>query len=150
MKRNFDTILLDLEGKPLKDGHPKFKRDKAGNPVYDEATSEPVVLTPAKEATLKTVAFVSMRASLPGDDTMSGDDKLKLYALAAKIVPGGVVDITADEVALLTGRIARTYDFVTYGRAKEILDADMPETDVRIPAPGAGSVPEAAPALGLG
>lgn len=134
MKRNFDTVLMGLDGQPLKDGQPKYRRDKTGAPVYDEATSEPIIITPAKDATLKSVSFVAMRSTLRGDDNMSGDDKLKLYALGHKLVNGGIVDVTAEEVALLCDRIARTYDFVTYGRAKELLDADLDEQKA---APGA-------------
>lgn len=127
MKRNFNATILDLDGKPMKDGPGKLKRRADGSIVFDEATSEPIVLEPAKDATLKSVAFGAMRAQTPGDDAMSGADKLAQYVLADKIARSedGIVDLSTEDITRLCERIGKVYDFVTYGRARDLLNQDQ-------------------------
>lgn len=126
MKRNIDIILLDYDNKPIKDGAPKYKRNEAGEPVYDTVTGDPVILE-HRDLTLKAVCFNALRAQIPGDESMTGEDKVKFYALGHKLSAGGVVDLTTDELALLKNRIGRAYDFITFGRSSEVLDTDYVE-----------------------
>lgn len=98
MKRNFNAIILNLEGQPF-DGSP----------------------------TLKTIAFMAISAQALGDDRMTGDEKLKLYAVGTKVAAGGVVDLKAEEIAVLKDRIGKTMFPVIVGRAFDLLDADFTE-----------------------
>ncbi len=98
MKRDLDLPMIDLQGNPFADG-----------------------------ATLKTVAFVSITATLPSDDRMPVDQKLRLYRLAAKIAPGGVIELTVEELALLKDRIGSALTLMAVGKAFELLEQDYQE-----------------------
>lgn len=126
MKRNFDIVITDFDGAPIKDGPDRVKRLADGSIVYDEKTSLPVITEKAPPITLKSLSFMAMRATLERDDQMKADDKLKMYALGHKISKGGIVEITVEELATLRERIGRTFDYITVGSAIAILDADLP------------------------
>lgn len=101
MKRNFDAPILNLEGKPF-DGNP----------------------------TLKTICFMAINAQAMGDERMTGDEKLKLFAVVSKVTSGGIVDLKAEDIAVLKERIGKTMFPVIVGRAFELLDADPSEPEL--------------------
>jgi hypothetical protein len=98
MKRNFDAPMTDL----------------LGNPYADSAT-------------LKTVCLLAFQSPAKGDDSLSGQEKLAQYVLASKVVKGGVVDITAEDITLLKDRLAKTIQTLAYGKAVELLESDYIE-----------------------
>jgi hypothetical protein len=96
MKRNLDLPILQLDGTPFVD-----------NP------------------TLKVIIYTAFTTPLQTDNNMPDDDKLKNYSLVAKTHKGGVVDLTADEIASIKSRICKVWNHVVIiGRAHEILEAD--------------------------
>lgn len=96
MKRNLDTLILNIDGQPFEDS-----------------------------ATLKTVCFLAATATLPTDQNAPIANKLALYALAQKLHIGGEVDLTAEEIALLKERIGKAFaSVVVIGRAFELLEKD--------------------------
>lgn len=97
MKRNLDTPILKLDGAEYAD-----------------------------KPTLKLICFTAIAEPLPGDEKLTPVDKLKLYALAQKLHAGGVVDLSAEEIAQLKDRIGRGYSALVVGRAFELLEQDMP------------------------
>ena len=97
MKRNLDLPILQLDGKPFED-----------------------------KATLKTVAFLAVTATLQSDQSMQVNEKMRLYALAQKVHAGGVVDLEAEDVALLKDRIGKAFSHVVViGRAFELLENEV-------------------------
>lgn len=95
MKRNFDIPMTDIEGKPFADG-----------------------------ATLKNITLLALGALARGDETQTGADKLRIYSVATKVVGGGVVDLTIEELALIKERIGKAMNAFTVGRAFELLEQD--------------------------
>ena len=125
MKRDLTLCPLDLEGKPMKDGDPKYKRRADGGLVFDEATSQPVVLEPAKDATFRTVLMTLLSSAMKEDQDENGEKKLAKFRLADKIVKAeDVVDFTSDEVGLISARAEKLLPWLTYARVKEWLDTD--------------------------
>jgi hypothetical protein len=126
MKRDFTAVLTNLEGEPFKDGQPKYKVDDAGKLVF--ANSEPIVLEPAKDLTLRAVCVGAIGTTQEGDDKMSGEDKVKLYQLADRIVKackaGEPAEVSPEEITKLKARIARQYTVFAVGAAFALLDAD--------------------------
>jgi hypothetical protein len=98
MKRNLDQVMLDLDGKSLGD-----------------------------KATLKTVCFSAMVAPLEGDQAMTVEVKMKQYALLQAINKGGVVELTAEDIALLKARAAKCLMLVAFGRLCEMLEQEYHE-----------------------
>jgi hypothetical protein len=97
MKRNFDAPMVDPQGNPYAD-----------------------------DATLKTIAFMSLQAAgnLPGDERMTVNEKLAIYRLTNLIVQGGMVDLTSEDLSLLKDRIGKAMNPMAVGRAFEMLDED--------------------------
>lgn len=94
MKRNFDTLILNIEGVPFEDN-----------------------------ASLKTVSFLALTAVIPADEDSLVDAKLRLYGLIQKIYTGGVIDVSAEDIALLKTRIGAVFtNVIVVGRAFDLLE----------------------------
>jgi len=76
MKLNFDAEILDLVGKPLQNGEDG-------------------------SMTLNSIACAALINVLQEDQSMSADDKVKMFRLAQVASKGGVQDVKAEDVALL-------------------------------------------------
>lgn len=98
MKKDLNTVLLNAYGKPF----------------------EPSM-------TLDAVCFQALNAMLPDDEKLNPDDKLKIYRVGKKIAAGGIVDFSAEELALIKGRVGKMYGAMSVGAIYEILDADYVE-----------------------
>lgn len=116
MKRNFDAILKTLDGEDFK--------VENGAPL-----------------TLKKVCIGALGGALPGDDQMDGERKFGLYKLADRINKGGLVDVTAEEIAALKARIARSYTVFAIGAAYTLLET---EPAAEVPAKAAEPLADAA------
>ena len=95
MKRDKDVTMLDLEGKPFDD-----------------------------KATVKTIAFVALSAQLKGDTELSTEKRLQQFQLLQKVSKGGVVDLTAEEIAMLKDRATKCVSLIALGRFVEALEKD--------------------------
>lgn len=104
MIRNFESPMLDLEGQPYSDA-----------------------------ATLKSVVFGAIRAQVPGDDQLSIENKMRLYVLAGKVAKGGVVEVSAEDLALMKDRVGKAYPPLVMGEAFRLLEEDFvkPEAAAR-------------------
>lgn len=143
MKRNLNVTLCDLEGKPLVAVPPKYKVFADGKPVFDEATSEPIILEPARDLTMRRVVMDALGANLPEDASMGGEEKLKLYKLGARVVKacdaGEPLELDSGELELLKRRIEKAWPQINvYGAASAVLDTDY----VPPPAPAASLLEE--------
>lgn len=109
MNRNFNAPMLDLEGNPYADA-----------------------------ATLKSVAFAAVQAQLEGDERLDVDSKMRIYTLAGKIVRGGIVEVSAEDLTLMKARIAKAYPPLVMGEAFRLLEEDFvapPEDEKAIAIP---------------
>ena len=140
MKRNFDAVMTQLDGKPIKDGNPqlKYMTNSDGDVLIDAtgrhvlalkgAAGEPIILKDAPDCTLKTLSLGVLSPRMDGDKDLSGDKVMAMYRLADRISKGGAVEVTIDEVALLKDRIMKGYsNFILIGRAVDALSADYIE-----------------------
>lgn len=104
---NFDTVLTDLTGEPLKH-------------VDQGADGKPVI-------TNLTLALVSQMALLqPHQDETNRPqtDKLRQFVLATKVAHGGIVGLTVEERVLIKERIGKACTALVMGRAFEIIDPE--------------------------
>lgn len=71
---------------------------------------------------LVTTVFTAITTALRGDETLTPADKLQQYALAVRIHNGGVVELKAEDVAIIKDRAGKLYFTVVYGRLVELLE----------------------------
>lgn len=103
MKRNFNAIITNLDGEPLKDSNDA-------------------------DLTLKRVCMDAIGAHMDGDAQMSGDDKFKLYELASRIAKGfkagEPVEISDTEMTTIKNRVAKVWGVFVVGPVFSLLAAD--------------------------
>lgn len=118
MKRNLQTALHFLDGKPLVEAT-KTGTDEAGKDIIEQ-----------RPITLAGIAVNALLAQHEDERALPGADKVKRYKLAQKIHDAaGEMDVTAEDVALLKTLIGKTYPPLLVGLAWQILEAD-PATEV--------------------
>ena len=100
MKIDFDTILRDLRGEPIKDGTGDF--------------------------TLGMASCTALLSSYQDEQGLDPKDKVRRYKLATKVSDGGEVDLSVEEISDLKKLIGKAFPPLIVGRAYEILD---PEPD---------------------
>lgn len=115
MKRDFNTIVRDLDGEAFKD-------EKQA------------------ELTMRRVALDSLGGTLPDDDKKTGEEKYKIYQLADRIAKSTkekvMCEITAEEVTLLKERISKSWATFVMGAVFAFLEAD-PEATTTTESPAA-------------
>lgn len=99
MKINTNQVLKSLSGEPLKD------RNDKGEMV---------------DATLKIAIVNALLAST--QDKESGTNKIKKYELAKKIFQNDEIDLVAEDIALIKGRVGEVYPPLLVGQINEILE----------------------------
>jgi hypothetical protein len=105
MKRNFDTIVLDMAGVPFNDG--------------DKSTPELKI-----PLSMKSVAIAVLMGMHEADKNIGGEEKLKRYLLATKINAGGEIELTAEEVTELKRLVGRGWPTPIVGPAYEFFEKD--------------------------
>ncbi len=99
MKINFDTILMTLDGKSIKE-----------SPNED-----------SDDLTLATASVVALFNTGPD---VKGPEKLNRFVLAQRIKQNPIVDLSAEDITIIRKEIGVTYGPLVYGRASEILDLE--------------------------
>lgn len=103
MKRNFNSVLNNLDGEPFKD-------EKGA------------------ELTLRRVSLDALGATMEGDQHLSGEDKVKLYHLGTRIAEGfkknEPVELDDKDITTLKTRIGKAWGVFVVGPAFDILNAD--------------------------
>jgi hypothetical protein len=94
---DFTTVLVDLGGKPL---------------VIEQGTP-PMTLGDAVSAAL-VMPFK--------DESPSGQEKVKRWALALRVHAAKDIELTADDVTLIKNLVAKAYGPLIVGQVWEILD----------------------------
>lgn len=96
---DFTTPLAQLDGKPFMgpDGKPT-------------------------ETTLGSVAEVALLGSYADEQNLTGEEKVKRFALANKVHGNRAAVLTTEEVALIKRLIAKTYNPLVVGLSWTILD----------------------------
>ncbi|MDP2619915.1 MAG: hypothetical protein Q8P46_07015 [Hyphomicrobiales bacterium] len=96
MKIDFSAPILNIDGAPIKDGD--------------------------GELTLKTVAYSVLLGTEQADFAASVTEKEDRFDLAVKISSGGIVEIKAEEGALLKRLIGKKCPPLIVGRAFQIIE----------------------------
>lgn len=87
MKLNLETVITDLEGKPI---------------LESEAPD-------AKPASLGSLLMRSLLIPMRGDEAMAGEEKVRLAVLAQRLHGAKTIEFTAEETSLLKDRTGKTY-----------------------------------------
>lgn len=97
MKMDFSTVLVSLEGKPIKES--------------DAPDS--------KDVTLGFIAVQALLGTMKGDDALGGEDKLKLYQIAEKVADSRdkkkQIDIGVEDVAKIKERVGKMFGTAIVG-----------------------------------
>jgi hypothetical protein len=102
------TVLLDIEGIPLRDA---AIRDTDGK-----------VLRPERDFTLRKACTEALQANGLAGDTLDGEERFRRYQLAVKIMSEDSPDLSAEEITKLKRVIGLAFGAIVVGRAYEILD----------------------------
>jgi hypothetical protein len=100
VKRDFSTVLLHIDGTPLKED---------GNPT-------------GKDLTLAIACVNALMATLPGDEALTGTQKLERWRLAEAVYLRHNSDIKIEDIALMKERLARCYGPLVVGPAFILLE----------------------------
>lgn len=121
MKVNMNAVLTDITGaEPMK---LEAGLDESGKPK-------------TKAATLRAIIQQALGGHVKGDDTMSDDDRYKLYRLGKRL-NAEEVNLSAADVVTINNRVSRHYaSAYVYGQVKDLLEP--PEEDEQ-------AVPQAKP-----
>lgn len=98
MKVNFDAVMKDLKGEPIKDGQEDFK--------------------------LGSACCNALLAPYPDEQNLDSKDKVRRYKLALKVTAGGEQDLSVEEVADLKKLVGKAFPPLIVGRAFEVLDPE--------------------------
>lgn len=85
-----------------------------GEPLY-EADNK-------KALTLKKVAIESLLAVFEDERNLSGEEKVKRYELALKISGNEIVDLKAEDIALIKKLITKGYSSLVVGQAWKMIE----------------------------
>lgn len=105
---DFDTVIRDLDDKPLKE----VDRDELGRPK--EGTE--------RDMTLKTVSVNALMAQYADEERLAGSVKLERFLIATKINGGGKVELSTKESSSILSLIEKAYGVLVVGRATPILN----------------------------
>lgn len=95
MKVNLDQLILDLEGKPIKDGE--------------------------KLITLRTGVVLALSTPLEEDRNLGADETVKRWKLCVALYVGGEQEITPEDAALIRARLPKVWTVIPAGQAIEML-----------------------------
>jgi hypothetical protein len=101
LKINFDFVPVDL--------------------MSEQSITMPDGKTPA---TLARLCVQALGAALPDEQDQTAEDKVRAWSLGGKIVRGGVVDLPAEDIALLKKRVGKLYGPFVVGPCLEALEQD--------------------------
>lgn len=92
----------------------------------DIQTGEPIKMGDVtnSDATLAKLCVQALGAVVPGDQDMSAEDKVRAWTLGGKIVKGGVVEVSVEEISLLKKRVGKLYGPFVVGPCHEALERD--------------------------
>jgi hypothetical protein len=79
------------------------------------------------DMTLGTVSFLAVTTGLVGDEGMAGNDKMRLYGIAAKVHAGGEVELSIEDLDALKERIGRMFSVEIVGCAWLLLETNTPK-----------------------
>lgn len=96
MKINFDTLITDLKGEPIKEN--------------------------GKDFTLGDAAQVALLSPYADERDLDGKAKVERFMVATTAALGGEQDVTAEDVALIKKLIGKAYGPLVVGRAYEIIE----------------------------
>lgn len=96
MKVDLDAKITDLEGRPTKDGE--------------------------KDMTLSSVICSAMLVTVPGDQELSSDEKVRMFKLAQSAIKAGQQELSVEDVAFLKKRIGKLFGPLVVGRAFDLLE----------------------------
>lgn len=102
MKRNLDTLLLDLKGEPVKEG------------VGGET----------RPVTVGSILIQSLLTLTQEDQSLAADAKVTRYKLGLKVAPGGEVELTSEDLALLKLLVGRLFSPLVVGRVYDWCESE--------------------------
>lgn len=74
--------------------------------------------------TLGAVCISALMGVYQDEQSLSGEDKFKRYKLAERINAGGILEVSAEDIALLKKLIGKNWSAAVVGPAYEALERD--------------------------
>lgn len=99
MRINFDTVLRDLKGEPLRE-------------------------TPNTDMTLAAACSSALLNPYPDEQNLDPKEKMRRYRMAVKIADGGECDLSVEEIADLKKLVGKAFAPLVVGRVYDILDPE--------------------------
>lgn len=103
MKIDFDAVVRDIYGETM-----KRPGRKAGDPEIDATLAYPCV--------------EALMGTFEDERNLSGNEKAERYAMAGKIVGGGIVDLKTDDITKLKALVAKAYPTMIVGAVWDLLE----------------------------
>lgn len=116
MKIDFSTVLLDLDGRPLKGP------DTSKDPVGTNQNGEP--LYPLRDLTLANASVQGLMSQTQESIREPGEVKLRCYTLAQMVHKGGKIDLEPGDADFIKGRIASIFAPAVVGPAFNLLNGN--------------------------
>jgi len=116
---DMSSELLSLKEEPLEE------LEKYDNPKFissEETPEENPVHTRKKKLLLRDVCIVALMNLISIDKDLSGKEKNKRFFLAMKLQKEDLVDLEAEDIALLKKRIGLMCTVIVAGRAWQLLE----------------------------
>lgn len=100
MKINFDTPIKSLEGVTM-------TREKLKN------AGKPDVSTEVVDLTVGSVAIMALDGSYDDEKNLPGEERVKRFALAMRIVEGGEIELKPEEAVMIKNLVAKAFNSTT-------------------------------------
>lgn len=101
MKVNLLQLILDYEGKPVKDEN-------------------------GKEIELRAILSTALNSQLR-DEILTAEDKNKIFQLSVKLWKDDEADFTVDDLAFMKERVGKIHTPLAFGRVAEIFEGKKEE-----------------------
>ena len=92
---------------------------KVNIPILDY-DKKPIVDAQTKEPVTYRKVFANALNALQENETMTGDQKTRIYQISLKLYDSDEVDLTVDQMSLIKDRVAKFYTPLLFGRTCEL------------------------------
>jgi hypothetical protein len=114
MKVNMGAEIVDLDGKTILEQVPTGQKNLMGQPIMEDGGP----------LTLATVSRNALVAVFQDETTITGEEKVKRWALAMRIKKGAEADLSVEEIVLIKKLIGKAYGAVVCGPAWAALEGN--------------------------
>ena len=134
MRRNFDELIRDLDGEPVRVGASAQSLAKAINAIWPKLSAEvqqelakAMDEAAGKPLTLGYVCVSVLMGAYQDEQALGMDERIKRAELARRINKGGVQDVTVDDLTKIKPLLIKGFNGILVPVvAGELLEKDAP------------------------